>query len=136
MHDRAKNEKSDVVQQPARGGSREKIIRRTFAERIRAVKLHLEEGFTISLVAQEMDVSGGAVDKWLRLYRDHGEEGLKDRRRGPKSARLPEPVRAKIIELKKEDPTRGIKRISQLLKRVFSSRPVRRRCAARCIRRI
>lgn len=102
-----------------RGGSREKIVRRTFDERLRAVKLHLEEGFTIRLVAQEMDVSSHAVDKWLRLYRQHGEEGLKDHRRGPRPNRLPEPVRDKIIELKKEDPSRGIKRISQLLKRVF-----------------
>jgi transposase InsO family protein len=102
-----------------RGGSREKIVRRTFDERLRAVKLHLQEGFTIRLVAEEMAVSTHAVDKWLRLYREQGEEGLKDRRPGPRSTRLPEPVRDKIIELKKEDPSRGIKRISQLLKRVF-----------------
>jgi transposase InsO family protein len=104
---------------PPRGGSRKKILRRKFEERLRAVKLHLQEGFTIRLVAEEMDVSTHAVDKWLRLYREQGEEGLKDRTPGPRPARLPEPVRDKIIELKKADPSRGIKRISQLLKRVF-----------------
>src|SRR5215469_7959665 len=102
-----------------RGGSREKTIRRTFDERLRAVKLHLQEGFSRALVAQEMGISTAAVDKWLGRYREHGEEGLKDRRSGRRSSRLPEPVRDKIIELKKEDPARGIKRISQLLKRVF-----------------
>jgi transposase InsO family protein len=102
-----------------RGRSREKIVRRTFDERLRAVKLHLEEGFSRALVAQEMGISTAAVDKWLKRYHEQGEEGLKDRRSGRRSARLPEPVRDKIIELKKEDPARGIKRISQLLKRVF-----------------
>jgi transposase InsO family protein len=103
-----------------RGGSRQKIVRRTFDERLRAVKLHLQEGFTITLVAQEMGVSAAAVDKWLQNYRRHGEEGLKDHRPGRQPARrLPEPVRDQIIALKKEDPSRGIKRISQLLKRVF-----------------
>lgn len=102
-----------------RGGPPKKILRRTFDERRRAVKLHLEEGFTMALVAQEMGVSLAAVDKWVRTYRREGEEGLKDHSSRPRSAKIPQPVRDKIVELKKEDPTRGIKRISQLLKRVF-----------------
>jgi len=61
-----------------RGGPPKKILRRTFDERLRAVKLHLEEGFTIALVAQEMGVSQPAIDKWLSNYRRHGEAGLKD----------------------------------------------------------
>jgi len=104
---------------PPRGGSRKKIPRRKFAERLRAVKLHLEEGFTVELVAQEMGVSYAAVGKWLQKYRQHGEEGLKDHERGPGRPKIPEPVRAKIVELKQAEPSRGIKRISQLLKRVF-----------------
>jgi transposase InsO family protein len=104
---------------PPRGGPREKIIRRTFDERLRAVKLHLEEGFTVELVAREMGVSYAAVSKWLQKYRRHGEEGLKDHDPGPGQRKIPEPVRARIVELKKEEPSRGIKRISQLLKRVF-----------------
>ncbi len=95
------------------------MVRRTFDERLRAIQLHLQEGFTLELVAQEMDVSYAAVAKWLQRYRRLGEEGLKDHRFGPRPARMPEPVRDKILELKQEDPSRGIKRISQLLKRVF-----------------
>ena len=101
-----------------RGGSRQKIVRRTFDERLRAVQLHLQEGFTIALVAQELGVSAAAVDKWLQRYRHQGEAGLKDHAPGPRRPKLPEPVRDQIIALKKEDPSRGIKRISQLLKRV------------------
>jgi transposase InsO family protein len=104
---------------PPRGGPPKKNPPRTFEERLRAVKLHLEEGFTQELVAQEMGISSAAVHKWVRRYRLHGEEGLKSRAPGRRGAKLAEPVRHRIIELKREEPTRGIKRISQLLRRVF-----------------
>src|SRR5215471_18900682 len=103
---------------PPRGGPARKSAPRTFEERLRAVKLHLEEGFTQAMVAEETGVSLAAIQKWMTLYRHFGEEGLKSHPRGKPNAKLPEPVRAKILELKKEEPSRGIKRISQLLKRV------------------
>ena len=103
---------------PPRGGAPRKNPR-TFEERLRAVKLHLEEGFTQDLVAQEMGVSSAAVYKWVARYRLQGEEALKNRLSGRSRPQLGEPVRNKILELKKEEPSRGIKRISQLLKRVF-----------------
>jgi transposase InsO family protein len=86
---------------------------------LRAVKLHLEEGFSQPMVAQEMGVSVAAMSKWLRHYRQQGEEGLKDRNNYGSGSKLPESIRDKILELKNEEPARGIKRISQLLKRVF-----------------
>ncbi len=103
---------------PPRGGPR-KNFRRSFPERWRAVKLYLEEGFPRELIAQEMGVTTAAIDKWVRLYRLHGEEGLKDSTYGRPKAQLPESIRNKILELKKEEPSRGIKRISQLLRRIF-----------------
>jgi transposase InsO family protein len=103
---------------PPRGGS-PKIVRRTFEERLRVVKLHLEEGFTQEMVARETGVSYAAVGKWVQRYRREGEEGLKDRDHPGSRTRLPEPVHNQILELKKEEPTRGIKRISQLLRRAF-----------------
>jgi transposase InsO family protein len=111
--------KRNTTSSPPRGGPPRKILRRSFEERLRAVKLQLEEGFTQELIAQEMGISTAAVAKWVHLYRLHGEEGLKDKGHGGPRPRLAEPVRNKILELKKEQPTRGIKRISQLLKRVF-----------------
>src|SRR5258708_5594038 len=103
-----------------RGGPR-KIVRRccSFEERLRAVKLHLEEGFTQEMVAQEMGISSAAVYKWVARYRLQGEEALMSQLPGRPDARLPQPIRDKILELKKEEPSRGIKRISQLLRRVF-----------------
>ncbi len=103
-----------------RGGP-PKIGRRCccFEERLRAVKLHLEEGFTQEMVAQEMGISSAAVYKWTARYRLQGEEALKDQGGARRAAHLPQPIRDKILQLKREEPTRGIKRISQLLRRVF-----------------
>lgn len=111
--------KRNTTSSPPRGGPPRKTLRRSFEERLRAVKLQLEEGFTQALVAQEMGISIAALSKWVRLYRLHGEEGLKSKGNGAPRPKLAEPVRNKILELKKEEPTRGIKKISQLLKRVF-----------------
>ena len=45
------------------GGRRKQIPPVTFEKRLRAVKLHLEEGFTQDMVAQEMGVSSAALHK-------------------------------------------------------------------------
>jgi transposase len=67
-----------------------------------------------------MGISSAAVYKWTKRYRAQGEEGLRFQyRRSSGARRLAEPVRQKILELKKEEPSRGIKRISQLLRRVL-----------------
>jgi transposase InsO family protein len=100
-----------------RGGP--KIVRPSFEDRLRAVKLHLEEGFTQEMVGKEMGISTAAVYKWVARYRLQGEEALKDQLRAKARAQVAQPIRDKIIELKKEEPSRGIKKISQLLRRVF-----------------
>jgi transposase InsO family protein len=111
-------EKTNNTSSP-RGGAPKKRVTFSFEERLRAVKLHLEEGFPQQLVAQEMGISNAAVYKWTRAYRLLGEEALRSRSPGVRRPKLPEAVRRKILQLKKEEPARGIKRISQLLRRVF-----------------
>ena len=103
-----------------RGGP-PKIARHCFSfeDRLRAVKLHLEEGFSQEMVAQEMGISSAAVYKWTARYRLQGEEALKDQCGARRATQLPQPIRDKIIQLKQQEPSRGIKRISQLLRRVF-----------------
>jgi transposase InsO family protein len=130
MEDNQPIEKKQTTSAP-RGGAPRKNPLATFEQKLRAVKLHLEEGFTQESIAEEMGFSSSAVYKWAKTYRALGEEGLESQLPGRKAGeKLPEPVRQKILELKKEEPTRGIKRISQLLRRVFflqaSSETVRR----------
>ncbi len=102
-----------------RGGPPAKRLIFSFEQKLRAVKLHLEEGFPQELVARELGISNAAVYKWTKRYRDQGEEGLKSSFCPESRAKLAEAVRKKIIQLKQEEPARGIKRISQLLRRVF-----------------
>lgn len=104
---------------PPRGVRGKKIRRYTVAEKLQAVRLHREEGFSLNLVAQELGMSKNMVSIWLRQYRLEGEAGLQPRTSGPRKARLPAPITDKIIELKQQNPTFGIKRISQLLRRMF-----------------
>jgi transposase InsO family protein len=119
MNDNEPVEKKRNTSSSPRGGPPKKFGPRSFEERLRAVKLHLEEGFTLRTIAEEFNITTGALDKWLARYRHQGEEGLKDRPRGRSAHKLPEAVREKILALKKEEPSRGVKRISQLLRRIF-----------------
>jgi transposase InsO family protein len=107
---------------PPRGGARgrKKSGRRyAFEIKLRAVKLHLEEGFSVPLVCQEMGVSLASVHHWLSVYKAHGSEGLRSMHSGTTAERLPRPVSQKITELKQENPSFGIKRISQVLRSWF-----------------
>jgi transposase InsO family protein len=83
------------------------------------VKLHLEEGFPVKHIAEELHVSEASIHGWVARYRAEGEEGLKDRPHRPKSRTVPEAVKQKIVDLKREEPSRGVKRISQILRRIF-----------------
>jgi transposase InsO family protein len=82
------------------------------------VNLFIEEDVPVSVITTESGVTNGTVWRWVRLYRKMGDAGLAGRYRG-KGRPLPAPVKQKIVELKKSNPLFGIKRISQVLKRVF-----------------
>jgi transposase InsO family protein len=61
---------------------------------------------------------------WLKKYREQGEEGLRfllplGGGGSKKRSRLPGPVVEKILELKRQNPWWGIKRIAQALRRMF-----------------
>jgi transposase InsO family protein len=88
--------------------------------KLRCVKLRLEEGIPIPLLSKEVGASKDVIRRWTKAYQERGEAGLRygvipARSRG----KLPEPVREKIVEIKKRDPLFGVKRISHLLKRAF-----------------
>jgi len=65
-------------------------------------------------------VSQQALSGWIQQYQQFGEEGLKAHTPpNLRQAKVPGAVTAKILELKKENPSFGVKRISQWLRRVF-----------------
>jgi transposase InsO family protein len=105
---------------PPRGARGAKNVRRfTTDEKLKAVRLHLDEGFTMTLVCQELGVSKASLVLWLRAYRQNGEAGLQCPYAANRAPKLPAPITDKIIELKRQNPTFGIKRISQMLRRCF-----------------
>lgn len=105
---------------PPRGAAaRERIHKYPFALRMQAVRLHLEEGYPAPLVAEQLGVGLSTVTMWARHWRTLGEAGLRDgvvRSRGKK---LPAAVREKITQLKQKHSSFGVRRISQLLRRMF-----------------
>src|SRR5215471_10048800 len=104
---------------PPRGARGGQYARRfTLDEKLKAVRLYLQEGFSLSIVCKEIGASRSSLEHWVQAYRLGGEAGLEPvltRRRTPK---LPAAITDKIIELKKQNPTFGIKSISQALRRL------------------
>lgn len=119
-------ERQEVEKAAPRSGRRKanRTIRYGFEFKLKAVKLHLEEGYPHLLICEEMGMGTSTLSVWLRDYRKHGEAGLRGSvppgAGGAESrARLPLPVREKILELKEQNPRWGIKHIAQVLRRFF-----------------
>ena len=105
---------------PPRGaGGAKKVRRYTVDEKLKAVRLRLEEGFSLKAVCAEMGMAQSGLNRWVSRYQQFGEAGLQSAQVGRRTAKLPAPITDQIIELKRQNPTFGIKRISQILRRCF-----------------
>jgi transposase InsO family protein len=88
--------------------------------RLRAVKLHLEEGLPTDQVCRETGISSATLRAWLERYQAGGEPALKPKSTSPKGRRQIAPaVKAEIVVQKRLNPTFGVKRISQFLQRML-----------------
>jgi len=91
-----------------------------FEFKVRCVKLRLEEGVPISLLSKEVGASKSVIGRWVKVYQERGEAGLRTQSVSRGSGqKLPGPVREKIVEIKKCEPLFGVKRIFHLLRRAF-----------------
>jgi len=90
-----------------------------FELRLRAVRFFLEEGYSASLISEELGIGHDTLYKWVNRYKENGEEGLKAAPRRGGKPKISSDVKGKILSLKKENPTFGIQRISDILKRFF-----------------
>ena len=91
-----------------------------FEFRLRLVKMFIEEGMNRRILCGETGISPSTLSKWVSRYRADGEEGLRaghtwQRAAGPE--RLPAPVKEKMVEVKRDEPTWGVKKISQFMQR-------------------
>lgn len=90
-----------------------------FDLKLKCAKLFLEEGFSSSLIEQEVGVDRNNIYRWVKAYRERGEAGLRQPAHWRTGKKLEPSVRKKIIELKNQDSKRGIRRISDILRRMF-----------------
>jgi transposase-like protein len=75
---------------PPRGaGGAKKMRRYTPEEKLKAVRLYREEGFSMALVSEDLGISKSSVEHWLKAYQLGGESGLQSKTGGRRKARLP-----------------------------------------------
>lgn len=89
--------------------------------RLQLVKLHLEEGYSIVMLHEEFGCGKSTVTIWVKLYREQGEGALSSPTVNKRKAsrQTDDRLKSQIVKLKKEDPQRGIKRISDIMRRFF-----------------
>lgn len=71
------------------------------------------------MIAEQFSINDYSVYRWSKRYRLHRQQGLMNQPRKPVSTKRPEAVTQSIIDLKKENPAWGARRISDILKRFF-----------------
>jgi len=76
---------------------------------------------TIRAITTEAGLSEATLFKWLSRYRASGEAGLRPGGGAlrPGRQQLPAAVKATMVEAKRAEPTWGVKRISQFMKRML-----------------
>lgn len=110
------NEKRSKRETPPRG----RRARRTYPLEIRrkAIRLLKEEGFSLSLVAQELGIDANTLWHWKKRYEAQGENGLIPYR-GSGRSKLPVAVKERMAAVKKQNPSYGVRRIAHVLRRIF-----------------
>ena len=126
MKDKSMREGQVTPRCPPRGAARRRRKRshpgmHPVELRLKAVKLHLEEGFPLDAVSAEVGVSPVTLKIWIERYQAYGRAGLERRsqRRDPEQTTLPAAVQAEIVRIKQQQPSFGIRRIAQLMRRVL-----------------
>jgi transposase InsO family protein len=104
------------VREPRTPGKRRRY---SHEEKLKAVRLHLQEGFKRELVTEETGVSLTALSAWVKAYREHGEAGLQRQTAPRPGRRLPGAITEKILELKRKHRWYGVKKIADALQRWF-----------------
>ena len=77
-------EKIEVGQKKARKNSPKKRTKLVYPYelRLKAVKLHLEDGISREVIGRELGASESSVSNWVKVYRQQGEDGLRNKPAG------------------------------------------------------
>jgi len=85
----------------------------------RAVKLYVEDGYPADVVAEELGVGHSTLNAWAKQYKERGEAAFAPSARRRGRPQVSAAAKQKAIELKQQNPERGSRRISHLLRRFF-----------------
>lgn len=65
-----------------------------------AVRLHCDEGLSYAKIANQLEIrKAERIEKWVRQYREEGEEGLRKQSGGPHRKRQTEMERIERLEM-------------------------------------
>jgi len=90
-----------------------------FEFRLKAVKLHLEEGYSRQILHEEFGIGKSTLTKWIKNYNLFGEDGLKPKRKPRTTATVRSKIKPAAVKIKQDNPGFGQRRIRDLLKRFF-----------------
>jgi len=83
------------------------------------VKLYVEDGYPADLVAEELGVGHQYAQRLGEAISEQGEVAFQSRDDRPGRPQVSAARKKKAVELKKQNPGFGTKRISHLLRRMF-----------------
>ena len=89
------------------------------AFREKLVRMHLDDKIPMELLHTETGVAQVTIREWIRRYNESGPQGLVRHSPPGRPAILPSAVTEKIVEIKKENPGFGVRRIGDVLGRWF-----------------
>ena len=91
----------------------------TSAFREKLVRMHVDDKIPLDLLAKESKVSKSSITIWVKRYHTDGVAGLVAKVHPGRAPTLPTAVSDKIVEIKKENPSFGVRRIGDILSRWF-----------------
>lgn len=97
------------------------VPRKTYdkAFREKLARMHVEDKIPLNLLSKESGVSVKSICEWSKRFESAGSAGLDDKPRPGRGVKLPKAVDDKIIEIKKNNPDFGVRRIGDILGRWF-----------------
>jgi len=111
-----------VVKQVKHTGSAKRSSRyyRHYSQsfKMRLAKMRVEEELPLHVICSESGVPESTLSNWVRLYREGGASALEPAYRDTRSQVHPV-VADKIVSVKKEHPSFGVRRIASALQRWF-----------------
>lgn len=93
--------------------------RYTPQEKEKLVRLYMDKKIPVRRICAQAKVDKGSLYEWIKEYKQQGVGGRRPAEPRSAAKRLPAAVLQKIVELKQAQPSFGIKRIADHLRRFF-----------------